>query len=327
MRSALRGLAWLGAVALGLVTLASFLDDVSWRLELFSHFRPHLALASLVALLLAGVARTGMPAAMLAVALAANAAPLLPRLVAAAAAEADCRAPEGLRVLTFNLEGRFTDPAAFAALIAAERPDVVLLTELPADLSALLAAVPDLPHRVVDRQGSIFDVALFSRWPVTQANVDRGVSRFLPVLSADLCPAAAAPGESCIRLVGLHATQPMHDANRPQDAQLARAADAAAAAPGGRVVLLGDLNLTPWSPRFGRLRDAGGFADDAARHRGLDATWISASPVVGLALDHVLTGPGMRVACSRLGPDLGSDHLPVIADLTIRGAASGAAAE
>jgi endonuclease/exonuclease/phosphatase (EEP) superfamily protein YafD len=314
----------MAAAGLGAITLASFLGDWSWRFDLASHFRPQLALGALAALAVAGFARAALPAVLLLGVLAANAAPLLPRLAGAAETEIRCAPPGGLRVLTLNLHGAATDPVAFAALIAAESPDVVLLTELPKDMAPLLADHPALPeHRVVERRGSPFDVALLSRWPIAHWRVDRSVSPGLPVLEADICRAEATDAGNaapCVRLVGLHAARPLERGGVPQDAQLALAAAAASRAPDGRAVVMGDLNLTPWSPRFARLLTAGGL-DDASRYRPLDATWASSSAVVGLALDHVLVGPGMSVACSRLGAEVGSDHLPVIADLAIAGEA------
>jgi endonuclease/exonuclease/phosphatase (EEP) superfamily protein YafD len=103
---------------------------------------------------------------------------------------------------------------------------------------------------------------------------------------------------------------------RPQDEQLDRAARLAAQAPAGGVVLLGDLNLTPWSPRFRDLLDDAGLRD-ASMQLPFEPTWRAPLPFLGLAIDHVLTSPGLAVTCSRIGADVGSDHLPVIADIGI----------
>jgi endonuclease/exonuclease/phosphatase (EEP) superfamily protein YafD len=82
----------------------------------------------------------------------------------------------------------------------------------------------------------------------------------------------------------------------------------------GRLVLAGDLNLTPWSPRFARLLTETGL-DDSGLRRGLAPTWLWP---FGLAIDHVLVGAGLVALDNHLGPELGSDHRPVIVDLAIR---------
>ena len=41
---------------------------------------------------------------------------------------------------------------------------------------------------------------------------------------------------------------------------------------------------------------------------------------IGIRIDHLLTGPGLVPKVCEVGPDIGSDHLPVIADLAVVGA-------
>ena len=82
----------------------------------------------------------------------------------------------------------------------------------------------------------------------------------------------------------------------------------------GPVIVLGDFNAFPGSPLLHRfLRDAGlafGAVD-------LLPTRPAQAPVI--AIDHVLAGRGATVATRRTGPDLGSDHLPVEAVVTLGG--------
>jgi endonuclease/exonuclease/phosphatase (EEP) superfamily protein YafD len=82
---------------------------------------------------------------------------------------------------------------------------------------------------------------------------------------------------------------------------------------GGRVVILGDMNATRWShtmsPFFAR-----GFRDVADGH-GFSATWMRGNPLMAVPIDLILT-KGFRATIDRkTGPDIGSDHRPVTADL------------
>jgi endonuclease/exonuclease/phosphatase (EEP) superfamily protein YafD len=92
--------------------------------------------------------------------------------------------------------------------------------------------------------------------------------------------------------------------------------DAVKAVSTGRVVVLGDLNLTPWSATFHRFVREAGLSDNP-RERGLVATWLSRFPLFGLALDHVLAGHGVEIVQSRVGRDVGSDHFAVTAHLAL----------
>ena len=75
-------------------------------------------------------------------------------------------------------------------------------------------------------------------------------------------------------------------------------------------------DLTPWAPEFSSLLARGNLRDTGP-YRGLLATWFSRLPFVGLLIDHVLVSPDIGILANRVGADLGSDHLPVIADLTV----------
>ena len=155
----------------------------------------------------------------------------------------------------------------------------------------------------------------FSRWPIRNITISHNVRLGFPVIAYDLCQDDT--NDACVRLVGLHAIAPFgaHIAAQ-HDEQLAIAATLARAAPQGQAIVAGDLNTTPWSPMFGRLLSDGGLRD-AALGRSITATWMSRQPVVGLAIDHVLASPQIVVQHYDVGPDLGSDHLPVIAGLHV----------
>jgi endonuclease/exonuclease/phosphatase (EEP) superfamily protein YafD len=98
--------------------------------------------------------------------------------------------------------------------------------------------------------------------------------------------------------------------------QLAVAASHTRGAADGRTLLVGDLNLTPWSPFFTQLKREGQLSDSGLG-RGLVGTWQSKVPFLGLMIDHVLTGPRVVPLNRRIGQDLNSDHWPVIVDFAL----------
>lgn len=306
---------WLGIVALAGVTAAGFHGELSWTLDLAAHFRPHLVALSFIWLFLAIFQRRAFAAIACAALLALNAAPIIP-YVTAQARPAD-EGGSALRVMTYNMQGRTTQRAAFLEFVHAEQPDVILLTEVPNYYDWLTDGLgADYPHRIDGNSGRPHDLMVFSRWPVAGFQIDRSVDRALPVLAADLCEEARQDPSQCVRLVGLHAIAPFGPASDKQNKQLALAARLLANAPPGRAILAGDLNVTPWAPAFRRLSEAAGLRD-AALGRGVTATWMSRQPMVGLAIDHVLASPQIGVRDYLVGPDLGSDHLPVVAGLVL----------
>jgi len=308
-----RRLAALLAVLLISATAADWLGALWWLPALIAHFRPHLASASLACLLISAIARRPLLAAVSVALLAVHGAPLLPYLDVAG--EAKALPPANLRVLTLNMHSESTDPAALRRLIETENPDLVALTEMPNDLDALVSEIAALPrYRTGRMSASPFAVALFSRWPVTRSQITRGPDKPWPVLAADICDTEVWRG--CLRVIALHSARPFGVGAQQQKLQLEVAGRLAASAPDHRVILMGDLNLTPWAPRFSELLTWGDLTD-TGRRRGLWATWLCRLPFIGLFIDHVLVSPGIVASDNRLGPDVGSDHLPVIADLSV----------
>jgi endonuclease/exonuclease/phosphatase (EEP) superfamily protein YafD len=218
-----------------------------------------------------------------------------------------------LKVLTLNLHGESTDPEAFKLMVAAEDPDIILMSELPWNDESLPASLSaQYPYRAASRNGSPFDVVLLSRWTLATWSVDRSAASFLPVLTAHLCDPSSK--ERCLTVVGLHSARPFGSGENLQQAHLHRAIDAVRGASEGHVIVMGDLNMTPWSAKFFEFVKTAGL-NVYPQVRGLETTWLSRFPLFGLALDHVLVGPGIQIVQSRIGLDVGSDHLPVIAHM------------
>lgn len=108
-------------------------------------------------------------------------------------------------------------------------------------------------------------------------------------------------GEHRLRVTNVHLSYlPWRGATQ------AMAAAALARRGRGPSVLLGDFNLPRWAVRFGAME---------FRHTGGAPTFPADAPK--LQLDHLLVR-GVPKARARVGPRLTSDHLPLIADLTLR---------
>ncbi len=296
-----------------LVSAASLFGRSVWMFELLTHFRVQYVVAGAV-LAVALVASRRWIGAGVATALAiANAAPVLPYLAAPPTGPGDGSALT-TRVMAINLRHRFGDVDATVDLIRAERPDVVVLTELLASHRDALESLGDvLPYRIDSGGRGIFEILLLSRLPIASSRIYHPASRFLPVIEARLCTEPDGDG-ACLTVIALHGPRPEIRRGRAQIATFTLVAERAAAIADRRVVVLGDLNTTPFSPRFRDLTMRGGLTD-AALGASWRTTWISRFPPFGLTLDHVLVGAALRPLARRVAGDIGSDHFPLIVDL------------
>ena len=81
------------------------------------------------------------------------------------------------------------------------------------------------------------------------------------------------------------------------------------------LVLVGDFNSTPWNPVQPAFRAATGL--DNRGH--VLFSWPSwAWPIFRIPIDQVFVRGRLEVTQARLGPNVGSDHLPVEAEISLR---------
>jgi endonuclease/exonuclease/phosphatase (EEP) superfamily protein YafD len=63
--------------------------------------------------------------------------------------------------------------------------------------------------------------------------------------------------------------------------------------------------------------EAGTGLVNATLESGLRPTWPTRPALARIPIDHFLLSDHLNVASIRTGPDIGSDHLPLILDLAV----------
>jgi vancomycin resistance protein VanJ len=77
------------------------------------------------------------------------------------------------------------------------------------------------------------------------------------------------------------------------------------------VIIAGDLNATLWSPSLTPLMRSRWQWPEGS---GITYTWPTFAPPFAIQIDHILT-KGAKAGRYKVLPSIGSDHLPVRADL------------
>lgn len=114
------------------------------------------------------------------------------------------------------------------------------------------------------------------------------------------------------RFAGVHTLPPISaEDSALRNAHLGAVRDWVLQQPDTPTVVLGDLNVTIFSPWLaGFLRDA--HLHDTAKGFGLRPTWMVVFPPAAIAIDQILTSRHLAATARRLGPALGSDHRALI---------------
>lgn len=302
-----------------------FFGRLHWLLELTSHFRPHIAIG-LAAAAAWGVHRSAWWLTSLgAIAVVLVGLPVL--LQTAPLHQPTPRnglglrtptAPHGqaLTMLQFNVKTENIERARALAWLQTQDADLLALQEVDtAWLQALAPLHTRYRYRFEHPRGDNFGIALWSRLPLVATEVVDWGATGLPSLRATVMVGdgdAALP----VQVVVAHPEPPTASiAAQGRDAML-HAMAASIGAAQGRQILIGDLNVTPWSPLFGDILGLGAL-HDAGLHHGLQGSWPAWLPIGRIAIDHCLVSDGIEVLDRVVGPDVGSDHRPVRTSLAV----------
>lgn len=291
---------------LGALTLLGFLDRLTPYLELATFFRLQYAVL-LGAAALAAIAIRLFPTAIAALVLAGlNLAVIAPAGISPTAARGGL---DGVRLLVLNVQTGNDDYREVADLIAETQPDLVGLTELTsAWAGALRTALQPYPSRRLEPQDGAYGIGLFSKLPFAAATIERFPSDGPPTVVATVRVAGKPVG-----IVLTHVHTPF--AGAVHQRQLVALGEARARLD-PRLAVCGDFNAVPWSQPLRQFAAAAGLRG-IHRGFGLDGTWPAGVAALRLPIDTCLVSKGLTLLACRPGPDVGSDHLPLIVDLGV----------
>jgi vancomycin resistance protein VanJ len=235
-----------------------------------------------------------------------------------------------LRVLTCNLKGRCYDNAALEKLIAESKPDIVALQGCWGEVRIRWPAGWHVCR--------VADFVVASRYPVGHPGIDHS-SRLpghnWPHMDVLRCTIRALGREidfCSVHLLsphqGLEAVLDRKTLLRPSDSPILAAeiehrrlqseeVYRFACSLGPQPILAGDFNLpvdsVMYRQHWSTFRDA--FSDGGLGFGYTEWPQMRVR-VFGVRIDHVLMGEGWRCRRCWVGADVGSDHLPLLADLS-----------
>lgn len=301
-----------GTALVWLALLAGLLGRAAWPFDLFAHFRVQYAALFVVLTLLLLILRRWMFALAALVGLGVSAVPLIPYLPdePAGTAQATATGGQAFRLLSFNVWFRNPDMPRTAAYIEQTQADAVVLLELtPSQAETLRPLLPSYPHYYIEP--SRMGAAVFTKWPVLAAES-------MPLAKEGAIAARVRIDwrGSPVTVLGVHLNWPLGPRNSEFRNEELAGVVAFSKAQREPLIVAGDFNLTPWSEYFSDVLEQSGL-HDAARGFGLARTWPAQFAPLGIRIDHCLLSRHWNSVRVETGPWLGSDHLPVIADLAL----------
>ncbi len=217
-------------------------------------------------------------------------------------------------MLTMNVLTSNSDTDSIANAILSADADLVALLEISEDqhdqVMPLLGERYPFTTFELQERGN-FGIGLISRRPLEDAEVFQ--------LNSNINSIQVRWNEMAI--IATHPLPPMGArkfASRNEHLRLLaqRVAEHRQEKPDMPMIVMGDLNVTPWSPIFRDFQSTSGL-HRAACGLGATPTWYARGRrfVYGLVLDHVLISDDLQVHDHRVGASMGSDHRGVAVKL------------
>lgn len=296
-------------ICMALVTAFGFLGRLYWVLELFSHFRVQYFQICLVLIGIALWRRKNKQAAVLALLACLNYAFVLPFYFGKPVLP---NSPTS-RIMLMNINASNGNTTQVLAAIFKMKPDLLLLEEVTPKWAIELAALnADYPYCIAESREDCFGIMLLSKFPLSHTNVVHVGGADVPSI---LATAHLTQGE--ILVIGTHPLPPISaNYSKHRNDQLA-ALPQLIQEQKGPALLVGDLNVSPWSPYFTRLLKGSGLKN-SMKGFGFQPSWPSKVSFLRIPIDHILHTPEIVIHHRFVGADIGSDHLPVIVDFSLR---------
>ncbi|MEJ2266892.1 MAG: endonuclease/exonuclease/phosphatase family protein [Anaerolineales bacterium] len=298
-----------GTLAVCLATAAGFLGRSWWIFDLASHFRAQYFVLLGVSAIVFLLERRYAPGILAATFSLVNLGFLLPFY---RKRTANSRQGKVYRVLLANVLRINQSYDLLRQLVRSSNPDLIALVEISQEWMQALAPIrADYPYEKCVVRSDDYGLALLSRIPFKDAEIHYfgGAERPSVVACMEL------DGRQ-LTVVTTHPPPPKSRAEaQARNLQFAEIAEYAAGYD-SNLMLMGDFNVTPWSPHFRDLLRDGKFNDSRVGF-GLQPSWPTGIPFLRIPIDHILVSGRFDVHERKLGPKIGSDHFPVILDFAL----------
>lgn len=236
------------------------------------------------------------------------------RLVPTSAPAADT-AGQPIRIVSANVHTSNRQFALFVEFVEKTDPDLLLVPEADHDWERGLSRLRNAyPHVVSVPREDNFGLILYSRFPFAEAEILRFGEASIPMVVASF------PLEKgTLKLVGAHPLPPVSEEYALRRNELLASIGSIVRDATGPCLVIGDFNIAPWSPHFQDLL-ADSKLRDTRRGWVVGATWPTHLPLLMTPIDHALVSADINVIDRQVGPEIGSDHLPIVLDIAVTAA-------
>ncbi len=222
------------------------------------------------------------------------------------------QAAGSIKILSWNMLLVNRNYEEVLELVRREQPDIVLVIEMSPLTSKHLESLRDeYPHNLWLPAWDGCGIGMMSRIPNSSFRAIYPADYWMPAIELEV---ERASGAGRLSLLGVHTVSPHADDGKRtklRDAQLEALGDWASERQNSSMII-GDFNITAWSPPFWKLLEEGRLKD-SSWYRGYFASWPTMFQKLGITIDHALVNDKIKVLDRRNIYDRShSDHYPIV---------------
>jgi endonuclease/exonuclease/phosphatase (EEP) superfamily protein YafD len=295
------------------VCVFSFVGLGAWLLlplDLFNHFRLQYSACLVLCILILLFDRKLKLATTCTLILALNLSQIIPMYFARVQAQE--LTGKTIAVLDMNLWLCNDDQQAVLNCIKVSKPDVVTVQELtPRWLAVLQSGLNEYPYRKFVSREDGFGIGTFSKLPLSDATSCVEVAGRCHVLLTTV-----EIGSRPLTIVNTHTLPPMYLGAAELDMKIVDEIARLRQQGGQNVIVIGDLNSSPWSFIFQHLLQTADLKDTETGY-GPQPSWPTSMAPMQIPIDHCLVSSSINTICRRILPSVSSDHYPLYVELSI----------
>lgn len=202
--------------------------------------------------------------------------------------------------------------------IREESPDVAVIQEARVSHLNDLSAINDkYPYRIEEPRQNAFGMIVLSKHPFETKKVTDFDRIVLDNIQIHVL--INLPNAQKISLYAIHPPPPMNALLQKQrNTELELTAQDVSTDNTKNIIMLGDWNMTPFSPHFTDLLNKTGLKNQVTESSSI-LSWPSlfVLPVFQIPIDHILHKGNLSLLSKQRGPAMGSDHYPIIATFSV----------
>jgi endonuclease/exonuclease/phosphatase (EEP) superfamily protein YafD len=229
---------------------------------------------------------------------------------------------QSLKIFSYNVLWSNQNYDKAIALINQEQPDIVVFQEAVTPWAKQLAVLKaTYPYHIGAKK---LEIEVYSKLPLTNTEIKLyGTYRGLVISDLKISDQSSPIiGDRQIKFIATHAYPQLyygHEGWQIRNEHLEKGIGEYVKNLEQSVIIAGDLNVSMWSPFYRSSIKQSGLLN-ARQGFGILPSQSGIAPqfaILSAPIDHCLVSSDIKVENFRLGRDIGSDHLPIIANLLI----------